>query len=387
MIAPGHALYLARRSLSANRGRSAVLVLGLAVALFLPAFTATLGQLAQGRLLARAESTPILVGRAGNEFDLVMSSLFFRGHVRDTVPFAAAQAMSARGYGVVVPLFVRYTAGGAPVVGTSLDYLDARHLVVAEGRRFAVLGEAVVGATVARAANLHPGDSLRTDATNLYDLSGAYPLLLRVSGVLAPTGGPDDDAILVDVKSTWVVDGLLHGHAAVARQDAVAATDENLEASLSIFMFTEVTPDTLPTFHLHGTSADWPLTGILVFPKDDRARDQALGDLAVDTVNQGVRPVEVVRSILDLVLRVQQLLAAGGALVVASTGAFVGLVLSLSVRLRRDEIRLLRRLGAGRTTIAAILGAELAVVGLVAAGLAWLGTWAATAALTVWIGL
>jgi putative ABC transport system permease protein len=364
-----------------------VLVVGLAVALFLPAFTATLGQLAQGRLLSRAEATPILVGHAGNEFDLVMSSLFFRGGVRDTVPYVEAEALQAKGYGLVVPIFVRYTAGGAPVVGTSVEYVDARHLQVAEGRRFATLGEAVVGASVARAANLRPGDAVRTDSTNLYDLSGAYPLLLRVVGVLAPTGGPDDDAILVDVKTTWAVEGLLHGHAEVTRKDAVASTDENMEASLSIFVFTEITPESLPTFHLHGTSADWPLTGVLVFPKDDRARDQALGDLAVDTVNQAVRPVTVVRAILDVVLRVQELLAVGGVLVVVSTLAFVGLVLSLSVRLRRDEITLLRRMGAGRGTIAAILGTELAVIASGAALLAWGGTWAAAKALGWWIGI
>ena len=387
MIPTRHALYLARRSLGANPGRTWVLVVGLAVALFLPAFTATLGQLAQGRLLSRAEATPILVGHAGNEFDLVMSSLFFRGGVRDTVPYVEAEALQAKGYGLVVPIFVRYTAGGAPVVGTSVEYVDARHLQVAEGRRFATLGEAVVGASVARAANLRPGDAVRTDSTNLYDLSGAYPLLLRVVGVLAPTGGPDDDAILVDVKTTWAVEGLLHGHAEVTRKDAVASTDENMEASLSIFVFTEITPESLPTFHLHGTSADWPLTGVLVFPKDDRARDQALGDLAVDTVNQAVRPVTVVRAILDVVLRVQELLAVGGVLVVVSTLAFVGLVLSLSVRLRRDEITLLRRMGAGRGTIAAILGTELAVIASGAALLAWGGTWAAAKALGWWIGI
>ncbi len=387
MIPLRHALYLARRSLSANAGRTIVLVIGLAVALFLPAFTATLGQLAQGRLLSRAEATPILVGHAGNEFDLVMSSLFFRGGVRDTVPFAEAETLQAKRYGVVVPLFVRYTAGGAPVVGTSVEYFDARHLTLAKGRRFATLGEAVVGASVARAANLGPGDAIRTDATNLYDLSGAYPLLLRVAGVLAPTGGPDDDAILVDVKTTWAVEGLLHGHAPVTKKDSVVATDENMEASLSIFMFTEITPESLPTFHLHGTSADWPLTGVLIFPKDDRARDQALGDLAVDTVNQGVRPVAVVRAILDVVLRVQELLAVGGVLVVVSTLAFVGLVLSLSVRLRRDEITLLRRMGAGRGTIAVILGTELGVIALASALLAFGGNGAAARALGWWIGI
>jgi ABC-type antimicrobial peptide transport system permease subunit len=70
-----------------------------------------------------------------------------------------------------------------------------------------------------------------------------------------------------------------------------------------------------------------------------------------------------------------------------STLAFVGLVLSLSVRLRRDEITLLRRMGAGRGTIAVILGTELGVITLASALLAFGGNWAAARALGWWIGI
>jgi putative ABC transport system permease protein len=389
-----HALFLAVRSLRASPGRSVALVLGLAVALFLPAFTVLVGRLAEGRLLDRAEATPIVVGHAGNEFDLVLSSLYFRGEVAAPVSQADVEALRAKRYGLVVPMDLRFTAGGAPVVGTTLDYLDQRGLALADGRRFAVLGEAVVGAEVARAANLRPGDALRSDQSNLYDLSGAYPLLLRVVGVLAPTGTPDDEAVFVDVKTTWVMEGLLHGHDAVTRSDAsgvaardvVGGTEENLEASLALFVFAEITPENLGSFHLHGEAADWPVSSILVWPKDARAHDQLLGDLAVEETRQAVRPVQVVRTILGIVLRVQELLGVFVVLVAASTAAFVALVTSLSLRLRADEIRLMRRIGAGKGTVALLLGAEVALLlgaaTLTAAGL----TWAARATLTAVIG-
>ena len=45
-------------------------------------------------------------------------------------------------------------------------------------------------------ANLTAGDTVRSDFTNLYNIAGAYPILLKVSGVLGPNGTPDDHAFL-----------------------------------------------------------------------------------------------------------------------------------------------------------------------------------------------
>lgn len=381
MIRLGDALWLAWRGIRGSVGRSLVLVLGLAVALLLPAFTWGLGHVAEEALVARAAATPVVVGHTGSRVELVLASLLFRGQVRDALPYATLEALAPHTRGLLVPLVVGDTAGGLPVVGTSVDYLDVRGLRVADGRRFGVVGEAVVGAEAAAAAGVRVGDTLRTDASDLYDLAGSTPLLLRVVGVLAPAGGPDDGAVFVDVKTTWAQRGLLHGHAAVTSADAVGGDGENLEASLSVFVFTEITPEQLPTFHLHGTSADWPLTAVLVFPADDRARDQLLGDLAVDDEVIGLVPRVVVTELLELVARVQQLLVVGVALVGLSTLAFVGLVASLSVQLRRAEVALLVRLGASRASVAAVLGLELLLVGVAAAVLAALGTAGGLAAL------
>lgn len=386
MSALRHALVLAGRSLAAAPVRAAVVVLGLAVALFLPLFTARLGALAEDMLLARARATPIVVGHAGNEVDLVLASLYFRGEVRDPVPYALARRLEEAAYGVVVPLHLGFTAGGAPLVGTTLDYLDVRGLVVAEGRRPAVLGEVVAGATVARELGLAVGDALRSDARELYNLAGSYPVLLRVVGVLAPTGTPDDEVLLADLKTAWTLDGLLHGHTELADDEIVGGDAEAVEASLSIFLLTEITPETLPTFHLHGTEDDWPVAAVLVFPRDRRAHDQVLGDLAVEPLHRAARPEEVVRRLLGIVVRVQALLASWVLLVGASTLAFVGLVVSLVLRLRAAEIRLMRRIGAGRARLALILGTEAALLLGAAVVVAGGGAALAERAVLAWFG-
>ncbi len=356
------AFLLSIQVLRASPGRSTVLVMGLTVALFLPVITWLAGEQIEQRLMARARSTPVLLGHKGNEFDLVMNALYFRGQVRDPIPMRARDRVAAMGYGTAVPLYVAYTAAGAPLVGTSLSYFEVRGLELREGRMPAVLGEAVAGARVAADFDLSPGDKLRTDLTNLYNLAGSYPLVLRITGVLAPSDTPDDDALFTDVKTTWVLDGSIHGHAEVTRADALnpdAEQGENLEATAAVFIVSEIDESNLDSFHLHGEAGEAPLSSVLVFPRDARARDQLLGDYALEERYQAVIPERVVGTILGIVLRVRDGLELYFGLVAGSTAAFFGLVIVLSLRLRRAELRLMRRLGCSRSTVAANVLAEI----------------------------
>ena len=378
-----HALYLALRYLASSPGRSAVLVLGSAVALFLPLFTGLAAERIEGSLLARAESSPVVIGAKGDEFDLTMSALYFHGQVRENVPFSSADPIRAAGYGLAVPLYVQHTIGGSPLVGTTLDYFDARGLELWDGRRPAVLGEVVAGATVAEAFQLQVDDSVRSDLSNLYNIAGAYPILLQVVGVLEPTGGPDDEAFFTDVKTTWVLDGYLHGHEEVTVANSLngEAAGENLEATAAIFMISEITEANRATSHFHGDLGHLPVTSVLVFPDDQRDHDLLLGDYALHETQHAIRPVSVVREILGIVLRVRDALAATFSAVAVSTLAFFGLVLSLSLRLRSSELTLMRRIGCSRGTIATMVGAEVVLVVLAAGLVAAAGTFAGLAML------
>lgn len=360
-----HATLLAVWYLRSAPRRTLVLVLCTAVALFLPVFTALAADRVESALMARALASPVLIGHQGNEFDLTMNALYFQGEVRDPIEFGTAAAVEAAGYGEAVPVYVTHTAGGAPIVGTTLDYLEQRGLAVAHGRAPAVLGEVVAGAQAARDFHLAPGDTVRSDLSNLYNIAGAYPILLQVTGVLAPSGTPDDTAFFADIKTTWVLDGTLHGHDSVTRDQALnpdAAEGENLEATAAIFMFQEITEANRGSFHLHGDTSGLPVSSVLVFPPDARAHDQLLGDYALHEELQAVRPVEVVRTILGIVLRVREGLALYFAAVAATTTAFFVLVLSLSLRLRRDELVLMRRIGSSRPMIALMVGVEVCLV-------------------------
>ena len=352
------ALFLAISWLRSTRLRTTVLVIGLALALGLPAFVQQAAATLEDALLHRAESSPLLIGREGNEYDLVMNALYFRGRLRTPAPASLLDRVLEADYGVTVPVHVRHSAHGVPVIGTGPEYYGARGLRMAAGRSPALLGEVVVGAAVAAERGIEPGDLMRSDLTDLYDLSAGGALGLEVVGVLAAADSPDDAVIFGSLETAWALDGALHGH--------VAVTDGSepglVEASPGIFLFEQIDASNRDSFHLHGTPDELPVGAVLVFPRDRAAHDIALGDFAVDPAWQAVRPRVVVGAILDIVLRLRDAMTAGFGLLAVSTAALSAVILLLGLRLRAPELTLMRRIGAAPGTLAAVVVTEVVLV-------------------------
>jgi hypothetical protein len=72
--------------------------------------------------------------------------------------------------------------------------------------------------------------------------------------------------------------------------------------------------------------------------------------------------VVVVRTILGIILRVREGLTLYFSAIAASTLAFFILVLSLSLRLRHSELRLMQRIGSSRSMVALMVGVEVLMV-------------------------
>lgn len=380
-----HAIYLASRYLLHAPTRTATLVLALGVALFLPLFTWQAANLIESGLLHRANQSPMLVGAKGDRFDLTMSTLYFRGSVQSPIRFGERHQLNQES--VAIPLHVGHTVQRAPLVGTEASYLTHRDLRVATGRPYALLGEVIAGAGAAERFDLQPGDTVRNDIQQATNLAGAYPHQLRVVGILHPTGSPDDEALFTSLPTTWMLDGHLHGHEAVTTENALDAPkdaedeDEVLEATAAIFMIQEVSDETRAKFHFHGEQDDLDVSGFLVVPSNQRAHDTLLGDLALSEHLQGVRPALVVSEVLDILLATQRALNLFFVLVALSTGAFMWLILSLSLRLRSAEHSLIRRMGGSRTTIATLVTIEVLIVLSAATLFALIARWAAITAL------
>lgn len=362
---------LALRHLLHHRLRTLLLVLAVGVGVALPwAVHRLVGQYERG-LAARAAATPLVLGATGNRFDLVLSALYFRRADLTPVTQAHVDAVRASGLAAAYPLHLAFTAGGHPLVGTSVDYFGFRGLVAARGRLPGVLGDAVLGANVAEATGLGPGGTLLTDQRDLYDLAATYPLQLNVVGVLAPAGTPDDDAVFVDLKTTWTVAGIAHGHQDLA---AVARADERVvTADASLQQYQVITPENLDSFHMHGDPAGFPVTAVIVQPHDARSSTLLKARYRVDVKDaQLLAPQATIEELMGIVLRVRRFLDANFALVGAATALLLGLIVALSLRTRDAERATLVHLGAGRGFVLGLFVAEWVVIGLLAVALAWL---------------
>lgn len=368
-----NALWLAGKYLNHHRGKACLLVASLVLVAFLPAAIGLLTAQFQRELSRRSASTPMVVGRKGSRYDLTLATLYFTGRPIETLTMGDVDRVSGEGRARAIPLLLKHRARGFPVVGTTLDYFDLRSLTLASGTLFGRLGDCVVGGNVARRLGLSVGDYILTDSENVFDIAGQYPLRLRVVGILGRSFSPDDDAIFVDVKTAWIIEGIGHGHQDVAKADEAQLLERDgakIVASAAITSYTEITDENIDSFHFHGDPATFPISAILVLPTDDRSAALLAGQfLEKDETLQILRPAEVFDEMLSFVFRIRRFFEAQSLLVGLATLILIGLVILLSIRLRERELATLFKLGCARGMVVRMLAWEWFLIATASAGL------------------
>jgi len=371
-------LYLAWRYLAFNRWKTTILVLSVTLIAFLPVGLNVLVEESATQLTARAGSTPLVVGAKGSRLELTLNSLYFDGAVPAPLDFSEAAKLQATGLAQSIPLNVRFHVRSQPVVGTTLDYFRFRGLSVASGRPLVTLGEAVLGAVAARELGVGVGDAVISSPETVFDLAGVYPLKMQVVGILAPTMTADDNAVFVDLKTSWIMQGLGHGHqdlqAAEAADYVISSSDNEIVANAAVVQYNDITAENINSFHFHGNDTDFPLTAVLAVPNDQKSGVLLLGRFEGDEFgSQIVRPTDVIAELLGTVFTVRQFVVFAVAVVGIATLATTILVFLLSLRLRRRERMTLFKIGAARPAVNAILLAEvigvIVVSGVLATGL------------------
>ena len=276
-----------------------------------------------------------------------------------------------------IPLYVRFRSREYPIVGTTLEYFGFRGLEVASGRSMAVLGECVLGSRVAADLGVGPGDTVVSSPESVFDLAGVYPLKMQVVGVLAPLYTADDHAIFVDLKTAWVIQGLVHGHQDMDAPEAAAGVlkreGDNITANASVVQYNEITPDNVDSFHFHGGMDGYPISAIIAVPHDQKSGTILMGRYeADDDISQIVQPATVMNELLGTILTIREFVVAALILVAIATLATAALVFLLSLRLRRREIDTMSKIGGSRLSIGTLLVSEIVAVllaGVLLAGL------------------
>ncbi|MEZ6045303.1 MAG: ABC transporter permease [Planctomycetaceae bacterium] len=361
-------LFLAWNSIRYYRGRSLLLMLCLAITFSLPLVSRLLIVSFEHQLRSRAEQTPLVVGARGSRFDLVLNALYLQEPGIPTIKYAEYDRLSRLDYATYYPVHRQLTVQGAPLVGTAQGYFSFRGLEVENGKLIGRLGDCVVGAELANELKLQPGDHLTVDVNNVFSIAGIPPLRLNVVGILQPSQSADDGAVFVTLQTAWVATGIGHGHEGAADVDHnvkgndPAETQKALGAS-AILPYTEITEENINDFHFHGEMLDFPITAIIVDPRDERGDTLLQGQyVAEEAPYQIVKSIDVVNELMDVVFQFRFFLDLAALLMGVTTFCLLLLIGWLTLQIRDAEIKTMVRMGSSRSMIFQIHTAEIGIL-------------------------
>lgn len=362
-----HSLYLAWRYILHNKLKTIIMVASITVIIYLPIGLNILVNQSEEQLMERASSTPLIVGAKGSSLDLVINTLYFEPADFDELTMLAVDKIYETGFAVPIPMFIKFKARTFPIIGTDVEYFDFRGLEIQRGESLAVLGDCVIGSAVAEDLGLNPGDTIISSPENMLDIAGVYPLKMNIVGVLKESHSPDDRAIFTDMKTTWVIEGLGHGHEDLAKSEdksvLLGVEGGNYIANAKLFHYNTISTDNVDEFHFHGEQAGFPVTAVIVVPHSDKDEALLMGRyISKGETSQIVKPDKVIKNLLESIFKIKGFLDSIFFIVAISTILLLGLVVLLSLRLRSREIQTMYRIGSSKFKIAELLGFEIGII-------------------------
>jgi len=288
-----------------------------------------------------------ILGPPGSQSQLVLNTLFHLDASQGNLPWSLYQAIAADpGIERAVPYVVGDNYKGYRIIGTTLEAFEGRSLV-APGEWFdPSQRQAVVGAAVARETGLVRGGTFNPSHGLMYDERNPRRHAERyaVTGVMAPTGTPDDRVIFIPLEGVYRMGGheLRGSGETIAAEDfhGKSIADEHKEVSAVLLRFKRggMSPGLRLNYDINiaGNSATlaWPIAQVMA-----------------DLHQKLFWAIEVLRLVAGIVVVV-----AGGALLAS---------LYNTMNERRRELAILRALGAARSTVfGVVIGEAVAIAAL-----------------------
>jgi len=355
-------LYLAWHYVRRHRWTTAVLVAVITLIVYLPAALEVIVENAATHFRARAASTPLIVGARSSALELVLAGVYFDKPAEAVIRVEEFERIKRQNLGRAIPLHARFETRGKGIIGTTTAYAELRKMQFAQGHVCSARGECFVGSQVAAELGLEIGSKLPVASSGAFTLDDA-PLRLNVVGILAASETPDDEVVFTDLDTTWILEGLGHAHTPGAEHGTPAAAH-----------FTDITPENSASIHFHGDRSTYPLSAVIVVPKDLKASTLLMGQyLSPERTAQLVEPTEVMDRLLAKVVMVRSYIVALTSIVSAATILTIALVIVLSIRLRQAELQTISKIGCSRFAVFSILSCQVLIVltisGTLAAGL------------------
>ncbi|MDR1922963.1 MAG: ABC transporter permease [Planctomycetaceae bacterium] len=365
-----------------------------------------------------AQGYDLVVGPPkGSALDTVLGAVFYSNQLSDTIPYNYFKQIDTGRYSshvkVAIPISIgeRITAlRGLQIIATTprffteLRYLNDRPYTFYKGENLkpGIRFDAVLGYTAARLTKLTVGSKFKATTASVIP-SDTYPepAMFTVTGILDPTGTPNDQAIFVNLEGFFV----MYEHLPKSAIDAILSRDDN-EKGLVDDTDKENIPNEKQTNNTTNnsnaptniTSAtkrnDRRISAILVLVKQQELTGEIvqtndMGDvelkidgagggakmdtwtaalanrLITDLSVQAASPTREITRLFELIVgRVQIVLIIFSVLVVIV--AAIGMMVSIynSMNERRQEIAIMRALGAKRSTVMLIILLESILLSL-----------------------
>jgi putative ABC transport system permease protein len=315
--------------------------------------------------------TDLIVGARSGQLNLLLYTVFHIGDATNNIRWDTYQDLQDDDrIGWMVPISLGDSYRGHRVVGTTdqfpvhFRYGQDQAPELASGAWFDDMFDVVLGAEVARAYHHSVGDEItlshgggRTSFSNHKDMP------FTVSGVLAPTGTPIDQAVYVSLEGLEAIH--IGWESGVAIPGRTVTPEQARERDL--------TPNTI-TAAMVGIDRQ-----ILTF-QVQRAINQYAGE-PLSAILPGVALSELWRIMGQFE---KALLGITGFVVVTSLIGLAAVLLTLQVQ-RRQEVAILRAAGASPLLIALLHVIECLVLALIACALALGFGAAAIAGLSPWL--
>lgn len=157
-----------------------------------------------------ADKFDLVIAAPGSDFTMMLATVFLQPTVTPLLDGATfAEVANHPSVKSATPLAFGDSFDGAPVVGATADFVTHLAGGQIEGRMFANLEEAVVGAFI----ELPIGGTFEPSHGVGDAVEGGHGFDITIVGRMTPTGSPWDRALIVPVESVWDTHGLANGHA------------------------------------------------------------------------------------------------------------------------------------------------------------------------------
>ena len=161
--------------------------------------------------------------------------------------------------------------------------------------------------------------------------------------------------------------GLGHGHEDMSKVNdptlILKQDSTNITASAKLFIYNKVDGTKAESFHFHGDTQEFPLSAILFVPDNHKAATLLRGRYETDDFeDQILLPSLVVANLLENIFRIKQIFNTVFILVGVATLFILGLIIMLTLRLRKKELHTMFTIGSSKTKTFEIVSAELLII-------------------------